>query len=120
MKDLAIAYAVQRKKKMASGGMVRPMSGMKSSMMDPKSMVSKIMAKKMNKGGMVDNESMPIDHDTIHDDFLSAEDDLSAHELSELDSEKPVDDEHEIEGMGEEREAMKRRGMISMIMSKMR
>ncbi len=38
--------------------------------------IAKMVMKKMSKGGMVDqmdNEEMPVDHDTQHDDFLSDE-----------------------------------------------
>lgn len=58
--------------------------------------------KMMAHGGMAEDESMPVDLGTSHDDFLSDEDEESAHVLAEQDG------------------AMSRKGILKRLMSSIR
>lgn len=94
---LAVAYAVKRRNKMACGGSVKnPHNVAKAIMMARGGMVNSEEAlskaqdyelgHEMHSEGSMDNESMPIDHDTQHDDFLSPESsDEEADGLHDLD-----------------------------------
>lgn len=118
--NLAIAYNIKRKnaKKMASGGMAGCYAGggevekeamsseempmKRMAKMDPKMLVSRMMKKKMADGGMVegDNEDMPINLDSKHDDFLSDEEHTEGpNEEAGNEFEEGISDDEDREGL---------------------
>lgn len=56
-------------------------------------LVEGLMSKRkmMSESGMAENEDMPIDHDSSHEDFLSAEDDQSANLLEKYEGKDKED-----------------------------
>lgn len=110
---------------MAEGGEVKSMAQMiaeklKSPMgygkdveeyMPPRDMAKSILAKKMAEGGMVSGDEA-IDSD---DDLFP----LGESELHETPGQLMEDGEHEVEGMGEKRELMKK-GLMSRILGSVR
>lgn len=92
MKDLAMAYAIKKNaKKMSSGGVV-PEAEKKAGL------VASILSKKGS------NQIMPVTEGTEHDDFLSAEDDMSDMDFEE-ENMNPVE-AGEVEGMGQSRKSL--------------
>lgn len=104
--SLAIAYAIKRRNQKSHGGMIHGDTPIQHSKKDPRNMAKAIM---MARGGMVnsedalsdasdyemghemhpeeamDNESMPLDPDEPHEDFLSSEEDTASPSEEESD-----------------------------------
>lgn len=132
---IAIALEVARKNKKFGGGVVgaedtehEPQKCMANGgVVTPANIVKNIMSrKKFSDGGMADNETMPVDHDTHSMDFLSDEDPMDYEHLFNKmakggEVEEPEEGEtmeHELgETEEEESEEHKVKGRIHKIMA---
>jgi hypothetical protein len=133
--SLAIAYAVKKNNKKASGGMIEP----KAAMPQSKDMVHLIIAKKMAAGGMVNELNKSADYELAKEDGalegniygmddgegeMPLEEDLNyipGNDViaDDMHDKLPGDAEHEVEGMGSSRQAMARKGMLTKIMGRL-
>jgi hypothetical protein len=110
MKDLSVAYGMLKRKKMNKGGVSCMAEGgeAKASFMDSKSLVKRVMAKKMADGGFVDESGS--------DDglFVSNGNDDAMDEVEEM-GEAPF-----VTGDPEGEEKPDRKSMIASILKKKR